>query len=309
MKASARTSVIAAALLAACLAGSILLLRALDRVRTGATLEEVLYVSSPKALKRMSLGYEGLLADIYWTRTVQYFGSKHHAGADQYKLLAPLLEITTALDPRLIVAYQYGGNFLAPEPPNGAGMPQAAIELVRDGIQNNPGDWHLYYQLGFIYYMEMKDYEHAAAAFTQGSRLPDAHPWLKLLAAQMAEHAGDLRTARLMWATTFETTSDKAIKANAAAHLRALQVEEDVTLLEKLTARYREAAGRFPASFAELEAVGMLRGTPLDPLGHVYKLAGGGRVEVSSPDDFPFLTKGAPPGYVPPKVPKFLPTD
>ena len=29
----------------------------------------------------MSLGYDGLLADIYWTRAVQYFGSKHHEGS------------------------------------------------------------------------------------------------------------------------------------------------------------------------------------------------------------------------------------
>ena len=31
----------------------------------------------------MSLGYDGLLADIYWTRAVQYFGGKHHDGAQK----------------------------------------------------------------------------------------------------------------------------------------------------------------------------------------------------------------------------------
>ena len=70
-------------------------------------LEEVLYISSPKALKKMSLGYDGLLADIYWTRAVQYFGGKHHEGAHHFNLLAPLLEITTTLDPHLLVAYEY----------------------------------------------------------------------------------------------------------------------------------------------------------------------------------------------------------
>ena len=65
----------------------------------------------------MSLGYDGLLADIYWTRAVQYFGSKHHEGSRNFDLLAPLLEITTTLDPHLLVAYEYGANFLAPKPP------------------------------------------------------------------------------------------------------------------------------------------------------------------------------------------------
>ena len=228
-----------------------LLLRALDRVRSGATLEEVLYIPSPKALKRMSLGYDGLMADIYWTRAVQYFGTKHHVGASQYDLLAPLLNITTALDPRLIVAYQYGGNFLAPKPPNGAGMPHAAIDLVQFGIQHNPDDWHLYYQLGFIYYMELKDYEHAADAFARGSRVPNAHPFLKIMAGLMAERAGDINTARLMWTMSYQNTTDKAIKANAAAHLRAIQVDEDVTNLEGAVERYKEKVpGAFPPASA-----------------------------------------------------------
>lgn len=103
-------------LLIVCMAGSMFLLRRVDQMRSGATLDEVLYLSSPKVLKRLSLGYSGLMADIYWTRAVQYFGEKHHAGAQRYDLLAPLLEITTALDPQLVVAYQYGANFLGPKP-------------------------------------------------------------------------------------------------------------------------------------------------------------------------------------------------
>ena len=309
MKASRQTSLVAGMLLVACMAASTLLLIKIDKMRTGATLEEVLYISSPKALKRMSLGYDGLLADIYWTRAVQYFGGRHHVGAKDYHLLAPLLQITTTLDPQLIVAYQYGGNFLAPKPPSGGGMPQAAINLVNYGIQHNREDWHLYYQLGFIYYMDLNDYRQAAAAFAQGAQIPGAHPWLKLLAAQMAERSQDFQTARMMWATTFETSNDKAIKYNAAAHLRALQADQDVPALEAAVRRYQEKSGHLPASFFDLVSAGILRGMPVDPLGNPYKLTRDGRVELRSPDDFPFVTKGLPPGYTPPEAPKVLPTD
>jgi hypothetical protein len=81
MKPSRQITIAASILLVSCLAGSVLLLRSIDRQRTGATLEEVLYISSPKLLKRMSLGYDGLLADIYWTRAVQYFGEHLDKGA------------------------------------------------------------------------------------------------------------------------------------------------------------------------------------------------------------------------------------
>lgn len=296
-------------LLACALIGSVLLLRRVDQLRTGATLEEVLYISSPQALKKLSLGYNGLLADIYWTRAVQYYGNKHHEGARNFDLLAPLLEITTALDPQLLVAYEYGANFLAPKPPNGAGMPERAIALEEFGIRNNPDAWQLYYNAGFIHYMELKDYAGAANVFARGAQTPNAHPFMAILAGKMAEHAGDRQMARMMWSTSYQTTKDINVRANAAAHLRALQVDEDVTNLEALTSRYQQQTGHFPSGFSDLEAAGMLRGTPRDPLGQSYKLTVDGRVELRTPDDFPFIEKGMPENYVPPPSPKILPSD
>jgi hypothetical protein len=38
---------------------------------------------------------------------------------------------------------------------------------------------------------------------------------------------------------------------------------------------------------------------PIDPDGHTYKLTPQGRIEISSPDYFPFVTRGLPPGYKP----------
>src|SRR6266516_7242945 len=113
---SPTTTGIALALLIGLGAGSVLLLRRVDQLRTRATLEEVLYVSSPKLLKRASLGYSGLLADIYWTRAVQYYGGKHQQ-AMRYDLLWPLLNITTQLDPHLIPAYLFGGKLLSKTSP------------------------------------------------------------------------------------------------------------------------------------------------------------------------------------------------
>jgi hypothetical protein len=304
MTAARRTTITAGVLLIACMLGSALLLRRIDQIRSAATLEEVLYISSPKLLKRVSLGYEGLLADIYWTRAVQYFGRKHLAYSDRYDLLAPLLEITTLLDPHLIVAYQFGASFLAPPPPNGAGMPDRAIQLMEYGIRNNPNEWKLYYDLGFIYYMDKKDYAGAARAFDRGSRGPNAHPFMKIMAAQMAQHAGELETARMLWVTTYQTSQDRQIRANAVSHLRALRVDEDVTMLENAVARYGQKTGHLPPSVSALVAAGMLTGIPSDPDGHPYRLMPDGRIEVRQPDDFPFIQKGLPPDYKPPAKPK-----
>lgn len=305
MKHSQRTTITAVVLLVVFLAGSVLTLARIDQLRTGASLEEILYISSPKVVKRLSLGYEGLLADIYWTRAVQYFGNKHHMHARDYRLLAPLLEITTYLDPHLVVAYEFGANFLSPRPPDGAGEPQRAIQLMENGIRSNPDEWRLYYNLGFIYYFELQDYPRASEAFARGAERPGAHPFLKVLAAKMAQNAGEIETARMLWITTFESTSDEHIKFNAATHLKALQSDENVILLEKLVQLYREKTGRVPRSLVDLVYANMLSDIPLDPAGRPYKLTTEGRVEVRNPDDIPFVTKGLPPGYQPPIAPDF----
>jgi len=292
MNSRSQTVMVATLLLAASLAGASLTVRHLDHLRAGAATQEALYVPSPKILKRMSLGYSGLLADVYWTRAVQYFGTQHQAHSRQYKLLEPLLDIATTLDPHLVVAYEFGGVFLAQKPPEGAGDPDAAVRLVERGVRENPSAWRLYYNLGFIHYFERHDYDAAADAFERGARVPGAYPWMKVMAAQMSQHAGKLQTARFLWSSLYQTTDNDDIRANAARHLQALQVDEDVAELEKLTAAFRDRTGRWPGNWGEMVTGGYLRGVPLDPNHKPYRLAPDGRVLVQDPEDLPFITRG-----------------
>jgi hypothetical protein len=253
-----------------------------------------LWIASPKAARYSSLGYTGLAADIYWTRAVQYFGGKHRQRSQQYKLLKPLLNLSTDLDPQLTIAYYFGSFFLAQAPPEGAGDPDAAAELVEKGIRNNPDEWRLYYHLGIIQYIERHDYTAAAEAFEQGAKHPNAAPWLKVMAAAMRERSGDVNTAAYLWKQIFDNSDDKNIKANALKHLASLRVDEDIRHLDEFVAQYQQRHGRAPTSFRDLAEFG-LGGTPLDPSGQPYVLRNG-QVEVRDMKDFPFITRGLPPG-------------
>ncbi len=299
MKSSSDTRVLVALALAIiiCFGCSLLFLRKIDDVRGPNLIRDTLYISSPSALKRMSLGYTGLLADIYWTRAVQYFGSHHARRAEEYNLLYPLLDITTRLDPKLTAAYRFGAVFLAEPPPQGAGQPAKAVELVKRGIQQNPNDWHFYYDLGFLQAWELHDYLSASRTFAQGAQLPNSNPALKVLAAAYASRGGDLETSRLLWSSLYETATNEEIRRNAFQHLQSMKADDDITQLEKLTDQYRSQTGHYPSSFSDLIAAGMLRGVPLDPAGKPYKLLPDGKIQVQDPDALPFITKGAPPGW------------
>jgi tetratricopeptide (TPR) repeat protein len=305
MNARQQTTFAASACLLFSAITSVLLLRHIDEMRPKASIEDVLYIDSPKLVKRASLGFDGLMACIYWTRTVQYFGHRHFSREHTYNELGPLLEITTELDPHLQPAYQFGASFLAPAPPNGAGEPARAIQLMKYGIAHNPDDWQLYYDLGFVYYTELNDYKEASAIFAEGSKLPNAHPSMKIMAARMAEHAGDYTTARLLWSAAFETSNETNIRRNAIEHLRSIQVDEDVSQLQAAVTRFGEHTGRLPASMDELGTAEHLSGVPTDPDGNAYQLTPEGRVLVAHPDDFPFITKGMPPGYKQSALPVF----
>lgn len=289
---------IATAVLLLAMGGAIFTLLRIDAVRgPQATLEEVLYVPSSTTLRRMSLGYRGLLADIYWTRAVQYFGGKHMVEATNYDLLYPLLDITTDLDPHLVVSYTYGSFFLSQAVPAGAGQPDRAVALLEKGIRANPDEWRLYFNLGFVHYMDRKDLKSASEAFARGSERPGAHPFLRVMAAYMAQEANENKIAAALWTQLYETSNDKMIRENAAQHLTALRVDQEVEALEKRIATYRERNGRLPVHWRELVQAGLLRSVPADPTGAPYRLTADGSVQVSDPDALPFISRGMPPGW------------
>jgi hypothetical protein len=116
----------------------------------------------------------------------------------------------------------------------------------------------------------------------------------------MAQHAGEFDTARMLWYTTYQSTNEAAIKENAVDHLKALQVDEEVTQLEGIVQKYLQQTGRLPSNMGDLERAGFIRGTPEDPNGRPYKLMPDGRVEVQDPESIFFITKGLPPGMASP---------
>jgi len=237
----------------------------------------------------MSLGYSGLVGDIYWTRAVQYFGRLHAEEAKGYELLGPMLTIATELDPKLNIAYQYGAIFLVQKPPHGAGQPKEAAALLRRGIEHNPDDWHLYYTLGFIYGIELKDYRAGAQAFAEGARVPNAHPWMRVMSATMAEHGGDPATAHYMWTQMYLSAREKVLWENAEKHLRAAEAQMDIAQLQQTVDAYTTRTGHAPATLLELVRPGYLFRVPKDPTGRYYVLDSKRRVNVPRPEDLPFL--------------------
>src|SRR4029077_6239524 len=185
-------------------------------------------------LKVMSLEYAPLMADLYWTRVVQYYGDKQSREDANIELLWPLLDLTPILDPHLIVAYRFGSTFLSEPAPHGAARPDRGIKLLERGIQNNPENWRFYEDLGFIYYFYLKDYNQAAQVFLEGSKKPGALPWMKGFAAKIAEQGDNRETSVMLWSEIYNSETNADLKNNALLHLRLLRAQSDCEELDRI---------------------------------------------------------------------------
>jgi tetratricopeptide (TPR) repeat protein len=250
--------------------------------RRSAAVSEELYLK-PEQARRLSLGFNAMAADWYWMRTLQYVGSKvtTHKGVIQIddlsalnlKILAPLLENATTLDPQFIAAYEYGAIVLP------AVDVEAAVKLIEKGIAANPNAWRLHSYLGYIYWQRDR-FQEASAAYAAGARIPGAPAWMHTMSAQMATKGGSRETARAIYQNMYRQTNDEQMKKLSLARLLQLQSLDDTDALGGLLDAHRARTGKCPREWREL-APALLRAArfqmdssaaPLDPSGVPYRI-------------------------------------
>lgn len=233
----------------------------------------VLWLKAGPTMKRAALGYDQLVADVFWMRAVVYFGGQRRSESQDknYDLLFPFLELVTLLDPRFTLAYRFGSIFLSEPHPGGPGRPDLAIELLRRGLEHAPR-WEYARDIGFVYAWTYRDYKTAADWFRKASEMPNAPIWLKSTAAVTLTRGGDRDAARALWRELYDTAEAEALRNAAEVRLAQLDALDTIDQLNPFVWRYKAHAGRFPTSWQELVAAGALRGIPVDPAGVPYVL-------------------------------------
>ncbi len=233
---------------------------------------DLLYFSSPAAVKRIALGYDNLIADFYWMRAIQYYGRREEADKRpiRFKNLSALFDITTTLDPYLMDAYRTGSMFLGEPEPVGAGQPEEALKLLDKGIGVHPQDWRLYYDKGFVHYLYRQDFQAAGQVWMAASKLPSAPYWMASLAAWSLSKGGTVEVAIALWKRQYEETNRADVRDNARNHLLSFQVARDLAALETLIAKFREKNGSFPQNLREAVRGHARRYEIVDPLGTPY---------------------------------------
>ena len=248
--------------------------------------EERLYLKGTTA-KRVSLAFNGLAADWYWMRSLQYVGRKvvsygdtHEGrfelddlGALDLRLLPSLLRVATTLDPQFMAPYEYGAMIL-PTFDHGE-----AIGLLQYGIEQNPTAWRLYQHLGYIYWQN-REYSKASETYGAGAKLPGAPKWMAEMSARTAAEGGSRAAAREMYQHLFEESKDEQVKQLLERRLMQVDSFDERDRIRRVLTAYTARHGRCAESWRDVTGqlqnlqlrVDTITAAPVDPSGTPYVL-------------------------------------
>ena len=240
-----------------------------------------------RELKGYVLGTDSLVADWYWMRSLQYIGDKLVNSTEDVRLddlrylnprlLYPMLDSATDLDPHFIAPYTYGAMVLP------AIDGEQAIALTKKGIANNPKEWRLYQHLGYIYW-RAKAYPQAAETYDIGSKIEGAAPFMKMMAASMKSEGGSRATARAIYQEMYDSAPDEAVKKTAESRLQELKWFDERDAIDEKLAETKTRTGECPQKLSDITSALLTvnlpdgdfgvnaRGDLVDPTGAPYLL-------------------------------------
>jgi len=235
------------------------------------SVQEDLYLQGPTA-KRLSIAFNGLAADWYWMRALQYVGRKalhfqdthpgqlslNDLGNLNLHVLPPLLRVSTNLDPQFMAPYEYGAMIL-PTFNN-----DEAIALLTYGIEQNPDQWQLYQHLGYVYW-QRKDYQKSGELYATGGNLSGAPGWMSEMGARMLAEGGSVGAARQMYQHLYEESNDDQVKQLLLRRLLQVDSFEQRDVIRRVLSDYSARLHRCPASWRDVTAALRASRLPIDP--------------------------------------------
>lgn len=228
----------------------------------------LLYLPSGRSLKALTLGYEGLAADLVYIWSIQYYSN--YQIQDRYDYLDQIYRrVIAELDPHFLDPYLVGSMIMSVE----ANRDDLALKLLDTGTRNNPHEWILPFQAGFLCYNKLHDYACAKDYFQRAQAVPGAPAPVRRLYAEMYNRLGDKRTSLRYWAEIHDTADTDYVRQVSWMHVHDLKIEVDLDDLNAIVRRYHEEHGAPPAGLQALVRAGLLESVPLDPDGNPYTLS------------------------------------
>lgn len=202
-------------------------------------------VPEARLVSLVGLGYDQLLADVFWLRYISYVGDGAARVSDHYQDCYDYLNLITALDPNFTQAYWFCAFSVGAD----QGRPDLARKILDSGIAENPDNWYLPYIAGLNEYLYAHNEVAASRYYRMAAKFPNAPHWLErqaqTLEMKIPSIIKEIRTWEVvyrsneapqvrarakdslikLWLKVFHTTTVKQIKEQARRALTDLDYE------------------------------------------------------------------------------------
>lgn len=161
------------------------------------------------------LGFREVAAGMLWVKADDLF----HEG--KYQELVPYFTLVTFMDPHQIDVYSTGAWHLMYNFGDSRMVPQG-LAFLKEGVNNNPNVWDLYFQLGWSNFdWPIEDYDAARPYFEESIKHPgtDGTPAPRYIAHMIAHclaRQGKVVEARNKWVQNIAFADREIAKAKAA---------------------------------------------------------------------------------------------
>ena len=226
----------------------------------------LIYIPSGQYLKRVTFGYDSLMADLIYLWAIQYFSNQ--AVWDRFENLEHVFSIIAELDPHYLDPYEIGSLIAVHE----ARDLDLAYTILDLGLEKNPEQWIFPMQAGHFAQMYGKDFESARKYYKKALDIEGSPPIARRLYAHASFEQADYASAWKNWLEVYETAADERIKKIAANHLYQTKAAMDILILQQVISEFKVKHGRLPGALGELVTAGLLPTVPrdLDDKDYVY---------------------------------------
>lgn len=235
----------------------------------------------PAFAQTVSKPFLPLLVDLLWMRSLNAIGLRD--SAEKNRALHEYGVVITDLDPRFKQVYEFIGlNIPFATGRNTFVGGDLACDIFERGLKQFPQDRKLHMYLGFSLFHHQRKYIEASEVFVRASKLPDALPWMALLATRLKSHAGSAEDAVAFTREVLSSELEPEERAELEGRLAELEVEVVLQRVDRALDAYKARFGTPARTIDELRVALLYDGPGLDPQGGLISIGADARATSTS---------------------------
>lgn len=202
--------------------------------------QELVFLPSAQGVRVASSGFEEVVADLMWVRTVLLFGGRYDTDDSLVwkEWLAGMVNTVTELDPQWRTPYQYGGGMLVV-----IGQIDASSTVYEKCSRERPEEFWCPFARGMNDSLYKDDQISAGIWLREAAQRPGAPKWYGSAAAALASKGGQRHAGLVYLEEQLGSATDPGVRKNLEYQRNKLRHDELVATWEQEAKAWRDQHG------------------------------------------------------------------